>query len=322
MGDSKRPSVVWLRWKILYLLSGLALGCAAATSSPPSTHLSESPKPITEQPIPVRPFPRDSIFASIKKWRTDFPGQSAVACGSLDNPTAVSVEGEKTFESASLVKLAILVELARRFEAGLCKPEDTLVFEERFRVGGSGHLQKEPAGGKYRLDDLAEWTITESDNVATDMLFEYLKLDSLEPAMRSLGMKQMTVRRTIFAFEEIERGRDNVISANDLANLYGKIARKELPRSEWMLGILQKTHRHDLLQGKLPKDLRVAHKSGELTGFLHDGGILYTDPPYILVILTQAEKPDSERFIRGLSGEIFAVERGPGGQGGPGDSRD
>lgn len=298
------------------------MGCAAATSSPPSTPISLTPKPIPEQPVPVRPFPRDSIFASIKKWRADFPGLSGVACGPLDNPTLVSAAGDKTFESASLVKLAILVELARRFEAGQCHPEDTLVFEERFRVGGSGHLQKEPAGGKYRLDELAEWTITESDNVATDMLFAYLKLDTLEPAMRTLGMKQMTVRRTIFAFEEIDRGRDNLISADDLATLYGKIARKELPRSEWMLQILHKTHRHDLLQAKLPKDLKVAHKSGELTGFLHDGGILYAKEPYVLVILTQAEKTDSERFIRGLSGEIFAVERGPGGQGGPGDSRD
>lgn len=280
------------------------MGCAAATGSPPSTPISLTPKPTLEQPVPVRPFPRDSILAVVKKWRADFPGQSAVAGGPLDNPTLVSVDGDKTFEAASLVKLAILVELARRFEAGECKPEDTLVFEERFRVGGSGHLQKEAAGGKYRLDDLAEWTITESDNVATDMLFDYLKLDTLEPAMRALGMKRMTVRRTIFAFEEIDKGRDNLISANDLANLYGKIARQELPRSEWMLEILQKTHRHDLIQAKLPKDLKVAHKSGELTGFLHDGGILYTDPPYILVILTQAEKPDSECFIRGLSSDI------------------
>lgn len=229
-----------------------------------------------------------------------------MACGPLENPSLVSLSGQKTFESASLVKLAILVELARRFETGQCKPGDTLTFEERFRVGGSGHLQKEPAGGMYRLDELAEWAITESDNVATDMLFDYLKLDTLEPAMRALGLKQMTVQRTIFAFEEIDRGRDNLISADDLALLLGKIARKELPRSDWMLEVLQKTHRHDLLQASLPKDLKVAHKSGELTGFLHDAGILYGDPPYILVILTQGEKTDSEAFIRGLSGEIYA----------------
>ena len=235
-----------------------------------------------------------------------------MACGPLDNPTLVSLSGEKTFEAASLVKLSILVELARRFETGECKPEDTLVFEERFRVGGSGHLQKEPAGGKYRLADLAEWTITESDNVATDMLFDYLKLDTLEPAMRALGLKQMTVQRTIFAFEEIDKGRDNLISANDLAILLGKIARKELPRSDWMLEILQKTHRHDLIQAKLPKDLKVAHKGGELTGFLHDAGIVYADRPYVLVILTAGEKADCEPFIRGLSGEIYKRREGEG----------
>ncbi|MFN8606604.1 MAG: serine hydrolase [Vulcanimicrobiota bacterium] len=305
-----------LRWKILYLLSGLALGCAAATSSPPSTPVvstsSLTPGPAsTEQPVPVRPFPQDSILKVINKWRADFPGQSAVACGPLDRPTLVSLNGDQTFEAASLVKLAILVELARRFESGQCRPEDTLVFEERFRVGGSGHLQKEPAGGKYRLDKLGEWAISESDNVATDMLFDYLKLDTLEPAMRDLGLKQMTVQRTIFAFEEIERGHDNLISANDMALLLGKIARQELPGSKWMLEVLGKTHRHDLLQAGLPKGLEVAHKSGELTGFLHDAGILFSQPPYVVVILTRAEKADSESFIRGLSREIYECHQQP-----------
>ena len=297
------------------MLSGLALGCAAASKLPSASASGipdRSASPISVEPVPVRPFPRDLIFAATKKWTADFPGDSGVACGDLANPKIVTHRGEATFESASLVKLAILVELARRFEAGSCKPEDTLVFEERFRVGGSGHLQKEPAGGKYRLDDLAEWTITESDNVATDMLFDYLKLPSLEPAMRALGLQQMTVQRTIFAFDEIDRGHDNLISANDLAHLLGRIARKELPRSDWMLQILQKTHRHDLLQASMPKELKVAHKSGELTGFLHDGGIVYTNQPYILVILTRADKVDSEKFIRGLSSEIYRVTSAEG----------
>jgi len=291
------------------------LGCAAAPKLPSAADSGipeRTASPVHVEPVPVRPFPQDLIFAATKKWTADFPGDSGVACGDLANPCLVSHRGDATFESASLVKLAILVELARRLEAGDCKPEDTLVFEERFRVGGSGHLQKEPAGGKYRLDDLAEWTITESDNVATDMLFDYLKLNTLEPAMRALGLKQMTVQRTIFAFDEIDRGHDNLISANDLALLLGKIARKELPRSDWMLQILQKTHRHDLLQAGMPKDLKVAHKSGELTGFLHDGGIVYTTRPYILVMLTRADKADSERFLRGLSSEIYKTVNAEG----------
>lgn len=293
------------RRKILYLLSGLACGCAVAPPQVPNTPATVVPSPTSVKPDPVRPFPRELIFSTVKKWTDGFSGTSGVACGPSAHPLEVAHQADLAFEAASLVKLPILVELGRRLEAGQHKSDDRLVFEERFRVGGSGVLKDRQAGGEYTLDQLALWMVTESDNVATDMLLEHLGMAEIEKEMTRLGLSHTTVQRKVFAFEEIERGRDNRISAGDAAILLGRMVQGKLPRSQWMLDILCKTRRRDLICAKLPKDLKVAHKTGELTGFLHDAAVVYTSQPFVLVICTQGEKADSQKFIQGLSQAVY-----------------
>jgi len=299
------------RWKILCLLIGLASGCTRvrAPSQEPRAAVTPAPSPTTKKPEPVRPFPQDLIFRTVKKSTEQFSGLSGIVVEPLESAPNSRVEHkpDASFEAASLVKLPILVELAKRFQEGSSKREDTLVFEERHRVGGSGLLKDRPAGQSYSLQQLAEWMIAESDNVATDMLLEYLKMDSIESHMRELGLKQTTVQRKVFAFEEIEQGRDNRISAGDAARLMAMIGRGEVPEHQWMLQILQKTRRRDLIQGQLPKGLKVAHKTGELTGFLHDAAIIYTSRPYVLVVLTQAPAAESQAFIQSVSRDIYGL---------------
>lgn len=221
----------------------------------------------------------------------------------------VAHQPDRRFEAASLVKLPILIELARRVDAGQCKLEQRLVFEERFRVGGSGVLQEKPAGGQYSLDELAHWMVCESDNVATDMLLDFLELSRVDQAMRELGLKNTTVERTIFDFGAIEQGRDNRISGGDAAWMLSHVARRELPGSDWMLSILRQTRRRDLICAKLPPQLVVAHKTGELEGFLHDAAFI-EEPPLILVILTEgAEKKTAQDWIQGLSLDLYNLVR-------------
>lgn len=253
----------------------------------------------------------------MKKSTTAFSGSSGIVCEPLSGSGSVRHRSDTRFESASLVKLPILVELARRIEAGEVHAEDPMIFEERFRVEGSGVLKKRPAGGKYSLQQLAEWMITQSDNVATDMLLERLGMNTVEDAMERLGLRNTTVQRTIFDFGAIDRGRDNLISAADAATLLRGIGEGRLPRSEWMLEILTHTKRHDLIQKRLPSDLRVAHKTGQLQGVLHDAALVFLpEQAYVLVVLTQgAPEAEAEKFIQELSADVYhelAAKENPG----------
>lgn len=291
------------------MLAGGMWGCHGQVA--PST---PSPTVTPTVTATVRPFPQDLIQGTLKNWTQKFQGTSGVVVAALEGGGQVVHNGDRPFEAASLVKLPILIELAQR--ADLSKE---LVFEERHRVGGSGVLKDRPAGGSYRIDQLATWMIAESDNVATDMLLEELGLESFGPALQKLGLKATTVERTIFDFGAIDAGRDNRISAADTARMLLGIARREYPGSPWMLEILHQTKRQDLIPAGLPKGLKVAHKTGELTGFLHDAAIVEGQLPYVLVILTQGvDKAVAQPWITGLTRELhgcFEVESKSEGEG-------
>lgn len=221
----------------------------------------------------------------------------------------------EVFESASLVKLPILVELYRRAEAGELKLTEEMVLEARFRVEGSGILKNQPGGTRWSLEKLARLMVAESDNIATDMLLERLGLDTLTPAMRKLGLQDTTVERTIFDFGAIDAGRDNRTSAADTALLLEKLGKGELPGSQAMLAILETTRRRDMLPARLPQGVKVAHKTGELTGVLHDAGLITTpEGRYVLVLLAQGF-PDREEMLKfwaGFSGGVYRAYEGAG----------
>jgi len=215
---------------------------------------------------------------------------------------------QEVFESASLVKLPILVELYRRAETGELKLSEQMTLEDRFRVEGSGTLKNEASGTRWSLEQLARLMVAESDNIATDMLLEKLGLDTLTPAMQKLGLKATTVERTIFDFAAIDAGRDNRTTPADTALLLEKMARQELPGSEAMLKILESTKRRDMLPARLPQGVTVAHKTGELTGVLHDAGLVTTPQGrYILVLMAQGF-PGREamlKFWAAFSGRVY-----------------
>ncbi len=214
---------------------------------------------------------------------------------------------QRPYEAASLVKLPILVELYRRAEAGQLSLDEEMTFEERFRVGGSGEIGQGPAGTRWKLADLGRLMIVKSDNVATDMLLERLGMDSIQRAMKELGLEDTTVQRTIFDFSAIDEGRDNLTSTRDMVRLLALISDNKLPGSQAMRAVLEQQTKNELIPAGLPPGTRVAHKAGELTGLLHDAGIVSTPRgDYILVLL--GEFPDRETGVatwKGVSSRVY-----------------
>lgn len=240
----------------------------------------------------------------------ELPPTSSAVFADLESGLRAEHQPREALESASLVKLPILVELYRRAEAGELKLSEEMTLEDRFRVEGSGLLKDQPSGTKWSLEKLASLMVAESDNVATDMLLERLGLETLTPAMRKLGLKETTVERTVFDFAAIDAGRDNRTSAADTALLLEKMGKGELPGSEAMLAILETTRRRDMLPAKLPKGVKVAHKTGELTGVLHDAGLVTAADGrrYVLVLLSQGfpERDAQLKAWATLSGKVYA----------------
>jgi beta-lactamase class A len=78
-----------------------------------------------------------------------------------------------------------------------------------------------------------------------------------------------------------------------------------------MLDILHQQEFRNGIPGRLPREVRVAHKTGDISTVAHDAGIVYPRErkPYIVAILTEWDPAVTRRTatIATISQEIYAA---------------
>lgn len=241
-----------------------------------------------------------------------FPGTAGFIFYDLTTGEKIEISPDEQFESASLVKLPIMVEVYNAIDRGEIKPDGEMELKESHKVGGSGILKNKPAGSRWKINQLMELMITQSDNTATDMLTELVGMKSVEKTAGELGMTKTTLQRKIYAFEEIDRGRDNYTTPEDMFLLLKEIYNGDKLKREHcndMLDMLKKQKRNSMLPLRLPKDAACAHKTGSLLGILHDVGIVYPPKgsPYILVLMGKnvTDEKQGETVFADISKKIY-----------------
>ncbi len=109
-----------------------------------------------------------------------------------------------------------------------------------------------------------------------------------------------------------ERGLHNGTGAADLAALLTAIAEDRAASREScreMLDILSRQEFNEEIPAGLPKGTRIAHKTGWITGVLHDAAIVFPPrrKPYVLVVLTRGIRDENvaRRLIVDLSRMVW-----------------
>ena len=127
------------------------------------------------------------------------------------------------------------------------------------------------------------------------------------PAASGKGAKRIQVLRGVEDNKAYERGLSNTTTARDMAIILEAIQkdRAASPSScSAMRDILLAQEFNELIPAGLPPGTPVAHKTGQITGHLHDAAIVNPSggDPYVLVILTRGI-PD-ESVARSLIADI------------------
>ena len=200
------------------------------------------------------------------------------------------------------MKVPVLIEVYRQAAAGRFSLDDSLRVENDFtsivdgspfRIGDdSDDALYEHTGHALPIRDLAERMITVSSNLATNLIIELVQADSVQRTMEHMGTRTMRVLRGVEDIKAFERGLNNTATASDLAVLLDAIRSNEAvsrAASEAMRDILLEQEFNKMIPAGLPGTARVAHKTGWITGIVHDAAIVYPEnaPPYVLVILTE-----------------------------------
>lgn len=227
--------------------------------------------------------------------------------------SGLEINSDEVFPSASIIKIPIAFELMRLVDrtSKTSSPvalTDKRTYTEEFKTLGSGELQYTKTGVLYSLDYLANIMIANSDNSATNMLlYEIGGLDAFNRSMRNLGLKSVSMGEWLPDLDG-----NNKISAREISKILYNIDNPNYINPKYkniLKEYLGNTRNIHLIKEKLPTDVMVLHKTGDIGTMLGDSGIVYTNNgrKYIVTILVKRPFNDygAKLFIQDASLLIF-----------------
>ncbi len=234
-------------------------------------------------------------------------GAEAIAVAVRDVETSVEFdfESDRWFHAASTIKVPILVGVFGAVHGGELLPQSRLHVRNRFRSAADGSIFRvEPdrdanaavhaaLGKTMQVRELAFHMIATSSNLATNLLLDYVGLESMQRTFGELGLHEgIELLRGVEDHRAFDAGVSNRVTAAGLARLLTLIAEERAfsrALSREMLDILHAQEFNSGIPAPLPKRTRVAHKTGEISTIAHDAGVVYLHGrnPYVLVVLTE-----------------------------------
>jgi beta-lactamase class A len=228
-------------------------------------------------------------------------GNFALAFRDLQTGEEILINEHRMFHAASTMKTPVMIEVYKQAAAGkfslsdsiLIKTEFKSIVDSTFSLSPSDDSEQElyaVAGQKRPISELVYKMIILSSNLATNILIEYIDAKSVTQSMRDFGANEIQVLRGVEDGKAFRAGLNNKVSAYVLMLIFTAISEGKVTGSEDMIRILLDQKFNEIIPAKLPKDVKVAHKTGWITGLHHDSAliILPDGRKYVLVTLSDS----------------------------------
>jgi beta-lactamase class A len=248
----------------------------------------------------------------------------ALAFRDLQTGRELFVNDRVNFHAASTMKVPLMFEVYREARKGVLRLDESVPVKNEFKSIADGSafsvspdddseqtLYKK-VGGTETVRELVRLMITESSNLATNILIERVGPARVSALLRDMGARDMRVLRGVEDGKAFERGLNNTTTARDLAILLralaeGRAVSREASRE--MADVLAAQKFNEGIPSGLPAGVRVAHKTGSITKIEHDAGVVYPPnrKPYVLVVLVRgiADEKRAHRLIADISRAVY-----------------
>jgi len=267
----------------------------------------------------------EKLKNEIERLCAEFPDATvAVAFEDLQNGDSLFINEKVQMHAASTMKTPVMIEVFKQAHEGRFRLSDSIEVKNEFKsiVDGSVFSLSEVDNNdgivyrhlneKMTIQDLVYQMITVSCNFATNLLIDLVGAENVTTTMRSIGAENIQVLRGVEDLKAYRAGLNNMTNAYDMYLIMKMIALKQVVSPEAcneMIGILADQRYKDKIPRYLPSTVRVAHKTGWITGIDHDAAIVYLTPdhPYILIVLTRgiANHVQAQKLIGKISKRIF-----------------
>jgi len=236
-------------------------------------------------------------------------GTFAVAFKDLSSGKELLINARENFHAASTMKTPVMIEVFKQVADGRFSLSDSFVIKNKFKsIVDSSLYSLDSAddseteiyrhiGEKRTLYDLMYQMIIASSNLSTNLIIDLIDAKKVTQTMREMGAKKIMVLRGVEDNKAYEQGLNNTTTAYDLMLIFERIAEGKAVNkksSEEMIHILLDQEHNSIIPAQLPKEVKVAHKTGSITGVHHDSGmvILPDGRKYVLVLLSKDLRND------------------------------
>ncbi len=247
----------------------------------------------------------EAITARIIDALTD-AGIRETACAylcDLDRARFGQWRADANVYPASVIKVPIMAEAYRQYDAGLLSPDARVVITQSNQTTTD---QPTPLVTGYAATaaELVELMITLSDNVATNQLMDVLRRERVTSYMQGLGLRTFLLGRKLSGSEPLiddpEMTGRNRLPPAEIGVLLALIADGRIPGAAQQRAILSRCKENGKLGPGLAPGDAFMHKTGETSDVSHDAGIIVTAEGrrYVVVLYTEFQADDSADAVQ------------------------
>jgi beta-lactamase class A len=231
-----------------------------------------------------------SLASTVQQSMKDTKGTYGIVIKDLSSNEMYTMNDTTKFDSASLYKLWVMAVVYQQIEKGVLQKDQILsrdisVLNDKFRIATESAEQKE---GTLTLsvNDALTQMITISHNYAAFLLAEKVRLSNIASFLKVNGFAQSSVG--IDGSQPTSTAHDTALFFEKLYN--GQLANTQATKE--MIDLLKGQRLNKKLPKYLPAGTFIAHKTGEITSFSHDAGIVYSpNGDYIIVVMSKSTYP-------------------------------
>ncbi len=234
------------------------------------------------------------VIQNIEDYLGDKSGLYSIRYFDLTGNDGFGINDNEEVYAASTIKVPINMYFWDEVSKGGIDPDIEMEYIESYYEGGTGIIQSQPVGTKYSLRELSRLSIEYSDNIATNMLIGALGWENI-----------LAYRQSMIDYKEIPA--ENYSTAFDMSIYLENLWKNSQTSGNWneLLTYMENTIFNDRINSMLPDNVLVAHKIGNWETARNDVGIVFSDKPYILCIMSKDTSDASDMTMGEISKMVY-----------------
>lgn len=236
----------------------------------------------------------------IKSIADTHKGHVAIYAHNLKTGQTSSLVPDEPVQTASVIKMGILLDAAEQIRAGKATLDERLVLTKANQVQGSGVLGELTPPIALTLGDVLTLMVVLSDNTATNVAIDRLGLGHINATLRAAGLRQTVLYKKVYvpATEPMPADQPKFglgkTTAREMASVMERVATCHLaldnsapkPGDGAICGAILHMLRNQQTRDKLPRYLEtldtsetgsaIGNKTGELNQVRNDVALIST----------------------------------------------